>query len=75
MLNKTKYYNIIIIILISLLFFSTNVWANRTFSSEFIKSQSEGTYVTDILIVLSIHAVLNGLLYEQSFISTYVFFK
>ena len=53
-------------------YFRANTWANPAFSPEFIKSQSEGTYVTDI-IVPSIKAALDGLLYQQSFISTYVF--
>jgi len=54
--------------------FRTNVWANPAFGSdEFIKSHSEGTYITDIIIPL-IQAALKGLPYKQAFVSTYVFF-
>jgi len=50
--------------------FRADVWANPAFGSEFMGSQSEGTYVTDIIIP-SIRAALKGLPYRQlAFIST-----
>ncbi|CAG8615392.1 9151_t:CDS:2 [Paraglomus occultum] len=47
-----------------------NVWMNPAFGPELMKTQSEGTYVTDVIIP-SIRASLKGLPYRQSaFIST-----
>ncbi|RIA84643.1 hypothetical protein C1645_879801 [Glomus cerebriforme] len=46
----------------------SNYWTNLAFTSEFRKEQSEGTYVTDIIIPL-IQAILKGLSFKQSFIS------
>ena len=47
---------------------------NSAFDPKFIESQSEGTYVTDIIIPL-LQATLKGLSYKYSFLSTYVFFS
>jgi hypothetical protein len=45
-------------------------WNNPTFSSEFAKSQNEGTYVTNV-IVPAIQATLEGLpLGRSSYVST-----
>ncbi|CAG8479388.1 11168_t:CDS:2, partial [Acaulospora morrowiae] len=47
-----------------------DVWMNPAFGPELMKTQSEGTYVTDVIIP-SIRASLKGLPYRQSaFIST-----
>jgi hypothetical protein len=54
--------------------FRSHNWSNPAFAPEFIKEQSEGTYVTDIIIP-SIRAALKGLPFKQSFICTYVLFK
>ena len=47
-----------------------DVWINPAFGPELLKTQSEGTYVTDIIIP-SIRASLKGLPYRYfAFIST-----
>ena len=46
-----------------------NSWNNPAFSSEFVKSQNEGTYVTNV-IVPAIQATLKGLpLGRSSYVS------
>jgi hypothetical protein len=49
-----------------------NSWNNPAFSSKFVKSQNEGTYVTNI-IVPAIQATLKGLsLGKSSYVSMWV---
>ncbi|CAI2197755.1 20534_t:CDS:1, partial [Funneliformis geosporum] len=46
-----------------------NLWNNPAFSSEFVKSQNEGTYVTNVIIP-AIRATLKGLpLGRSSYVS------